>query len=182
MEIVQTSTDTWPWCIGMFDARFAVFVRRVRVLPTPCPATRNLCVLEVCYRCSPAPSPCCFHSLFHWNGTGWCENSTLWKLHKRVRARGRGAPACLWHCKVCANGVCFVQPFSCNLQMQRNQNKRSKDGDRREVLKSLQHWQMHVYIYLDRRDLLNYFLSTHTHSTRWRVAFTCVDRPFVLQQ
>ena len=58
----------------MFGARFAVFVRRARVLPTPCPATRNLCVLEV----SPAPSPCCFHSLFHWNGTGLCENSTPW--------------------------------------------------------------------------------------------------------
>jgi hypothetical protein len=35
------------------------FVRRARVLPSPCPATRNLCVLEV----SPAPSPCCFNSL-----------------------------------------------------------------------------------------------------------------------
>jgi hypothetical protein len=25
----------------MFGARFAVFVRRARVLPSPCPATRN---------------------------------------------------------------------------------------------------------------------------------------------
>ena len=33
---------TWQWCIGMFGARFAVFVRRARVLPGPCPATRNL--------------------------------------------------------------------------------------------------------------------------------------------
>ena len=33
--------------MGMFGARFAVFVRRARVLPNPCPATRNLCVLEV---------------------------------------------------------------------------------------------------------------------------------------
>ena len=46
--------------MSMFGARFAVFVRRARVLPTPCPATRNLLVLEV----SPAPSPCCFNSLF----------------------------------------------------------------------------------------------------------------------
>ena len=44
----------------MFGARFAVFVRRARVLPSPCPATRNLSFL----RCSPAPSPCCFNSLF----------------------------------------------------------------------------------------------------------------------
>jgi hypothetical protein len=31
----------------MFGARFAVFVRRARVLPGPCHATRNLLVLEV---------------------------------------------------------------------------------------------------------------------------------------
>ena len=31
----------------MFGARFAVFVRRARVLPSPCPATRNLSFLEV---------------------------------------------------------------------------------------------------------------------------------------
>ena len=33
--------------MSMFGTRFAVFVRRVRVLPGPCPATRNLLVLEV---------------------------------------------------------------------------------------------------------------------------------------
>ena len=33
--------------MSMFGARFAVFVRRARVLHGPCPATRNLCVLEV---------------------------------------------------------------------------------------------------------------------------------------
>ena len=42
MEIVQTGTDTWPWCTSMFGARFAVFVRGARVLLSPCPATRNL--------------------------------------------------------------------------------------------------------------------------------------------
>jgi hypothetical protein len=39
---VQTRTGTWRWCMGMFGARFAVFVRRARVLPGPCPAARNL--------------------------------------------------------------------------------------------------------------------------------------------
>ena len=34
MEIVQTGTNAWPWCMGMIVARFAVFVRRVRVLGT----------------------------------------------------------------------------------------------------------------------------------------------------
>ena len=46
MEIVQTGTDTWRWCMSMFGARFAVFVRRARVLPTLCPATRNLSFLR----------------------------------------------------------------------------------------------------------------------------------------
>ena len=45
MEIVQTGMDTWPWCMGMIGARFAVFVRRARVLPGPCYATRNLSFL-----------------------------------------------------------------------------------------------------------------------------------------
>ena len=47
MEIAQTGTNTWWRRMGMFGARFAVFVRRARVLPGPCPATRNLCVIEV---------------------------------------------------------------------------------------------------------------------------------------
>jgi hypothetical protein len=44
--------------MGMFGARFAVFVRRVRVLPGPYHATRNFFVLEVVR----SPSPCCFNS------------------------------------------------------------------------------------------------------------------------
>ena len=81
----------------MFGARFAVFVRRARVLPGPCPATRNLSIVEV----SPAPSPCCFNSLFYWDGTGWCENSTRWKSCKPVWTRGHGAWACLAHALQC---------------------------------------------------------------------------------
>ena len=77
----------------MFGARFAVFVRRARVLPIPCPATRNLSFLEV----SPAPSPCCFNLLFNWDSTGWCENSIRWKSYKPVWTRRYGAQACLAH-------------------------------------------------------------------------------------
>ena len=33
----------------MFDARFAVFARRARVLPFPSQATRNLWFLKVCF-------------------------------------------------------------------------------------------------------------------------------------
>jgi hypothetical protein len=58
-----------------------VFVRRARVLPTPCPATRNLLVLEV----SPAPSPCCFDLLFHCAGTGSFYSRTQYILYQRVR-------------------------------------------------------------------------------------------------
>ena len=91
MKLVQTSTRTWWWCVSMSGARFAVFVRRARVLPSPCCATRNLSFL----RCSPAPSQCCFNWLFHWTGTGWCENSTRWKSCKQLQTRGGGAWACL---------------------------------------------------------------------------------------
>ena len=42
-------------------------------------------------------SRCCFKSLLHWTGTGWCEFPTEWNLCKRVRARGGGACACLAH-------------------------------------------------------------------------------------
>ena len=59
----------------MFGARFAVFVRRARVLPTPCPATRNLSFLRFHRRRHTVVSTCCFTG----NGTGWCENSTRWK-------------------------------------------------------------------------------------------------------
>ena len=83
--------------MSMFGARFAVFVRRARVLPGPCHATRNLSFVEV----SPAPSPCCFNSLFQWDGTGWCENSTRWKSCKHVQPRGGGAWACLAHALQC---------------------------------------------------------------------------------
>jgi hypothetical protein len=60
MEIVQTGTDTWRWCISMFGARFAVFVRRARVLPGPCHATRNLSFLRFHRHRHPVVSTRCF--------------------------------------------------------------------------------------------------------------------------
>ena len=84
MEIAQTGSDTWRWCMGMFGARFAVFVRRARVLLSPCPATRNLLFL----RCSPAPSHCCFNSLF----TGLGRVSVkIPQDGNRTRVHGSGA-------------------------------------------------------------------------------------------
>jgi hypothetical protein len=75
----------------MFGARFAVFVRRARVLPSPCPATRNLSFL----RCHRHRHPVVSTRNFYWDGMGWCENSTRWKSCKPVWTRGRGAWACL---------------------------------------------------------------------------------------
>ena len=46
--------------MSMFDARFAVFVRRARVLPTPCPATRNLSFLRFHRHRHPVVSTRCF--------------------------------------------------------------------------------------------------------------------------
>jgi hypothetical protein len=65
------------------------------VQPVPC--NSSFVVLEV----SPAPSPCCFNSLFHSTGTGRFENCTRWKPCKRVRSRGDGAWACLAHALQC---------------------------------------------------------------------------------
>ena len=81
----------------MFGARFAVFVRRARVLPNPCPATRNLSFLRFHRHRQTVVST----RNFYWDGTGWCENSTRWKSCKRARARGRGAWACLAHALQC---------------------------------------------------------------------------------
>jgi hypothetical protein len=97
MEIVQTCTGTWPWGMGMSGARFAVFVRRARVLPSPCHATRNLSFWRFHRHRHPVVST----RNFYWTGTGWCENSTRWKSCKQVQTRGRGAWACLAHALQC---------------------------------------------------------------------------------
>ena len=55
----------------MFGARFAVFVRQARVLPSPCPATRNLSFLRFHRHRHPVVS------IVHWAGTGWFESLQL---------------------------------------------------------------------------------------------------------
>ena len=109
MEIAQTRTGTWRWCMNMFGARFAVFVRRARVLPSPLYATRNLSFLRFHRRRHPVVSSCCFT----WTGTGWCENSTRWKLCKREQTRGGGAWACLAHGLQWFRNVRAFSPVRC---------------------------------------------------------------------
>ena len=104
METKQTCTRTYICVMSMFGARFAVFVRRARVLPSPSQATRNLSFTSV----SPAPSRCCFNSLFHWTGTGRFEIPTKLIPCKHVRACGGGTWEYLAHglqC-LCVRGAC----------------------------------------------------------------------------
>jgi hypothetical protein len=49
--------------------------------------------------------------LFHWDGTGWCENSTRWKSRKHARARGGGAWAWLAHGLQCFAGRWSVPKY-----------------------------------------------------------------------
>ena len=93
MELVQTCTRTWWWCVSMSGARFAVFARPARVLPIPSQASflrfhrrRHVVV---------------FKSLLHWTGRCWCEFPTEWNLCKRVRARDGGAWTCVAHALQC---------------------------------------------------------------------------------
>ena len=90
-----------------------MFLRRARVLPIPCHATRKFSFLRF-HRCR--------HLLFQvvvlltgnfGTGTDWCENSTKWKSCKPVRAHGDGAWACLAHALqgVCATGARVAQPL-----------------------------------------------------------------------
>ena len=72
----------------MYGARFAVFARPARVLPSPSQATRNVSFLEMFSGADHVVvSSCCFT----WTGTGWIEFPTEWNLCKRARARGGGA-------------------------------------------------------------------------------------------
>ena len=86
----------------MFGARFAVFVRRARVLPSSCHATRNLSFLRFHRHRHPVVST----RNFYWDGTGWYEDST-----DGNRANRYGHVAVVhvhvWRtlCSVCATGV-----------------------------------------------------------------------------
>jgi hypothetical protein len=63
MEIEQTCTETCLWCMSMIGARVAVFVRRARVLPGPCPATRTLSFWRFHRHRHPVVSTRCFTGL-----------------------------------------------------------------------------------------------------------------------
>ena len=108
MKPMQTATPPWQWCIGIFGAWSAKFLRRVCVFVQP------FCViffLEV----SPAPSHCGFNLLF--TGIVWVGmkipldgNRANWYGHVAM-VHGHD-----WRmlCSVCALDLRVAQPFPCN--------------------------------------------------------------------
>ena len=109
IESVQTDTGTCIWCMTMFGARFAVFVRRARVLPSPLYATRNLSFLRV-HR-HPVVSTRC--------STGMVRVGVKIPLDGN-RANGYNyvymVPEHVWRtlCSVCATGARVARPVPCN--------------------------------------------------------------------
>ena len=100
----------------MFAARFAVFARRARVLPSPSQATRNLSFLEVFTGARHVGvSSCCCTGLVHWIGTGWFEfpqNETCAYMYAHVVVVRRH----IWRtvCSVCTTGARVAQSFPSN--------------------------------------------------------------------
>ena len=112
MEIVQTSSSPRSWCMSMFCARFAVFVRPLRVLPSPCPATRNLSFWRVHRHRHPVVSTRCFSGIVRvgmkipQDGNRANKYEHVVVVHEHVRRTG---------CSVCATGARVAQPVPCNL-------------------------------------------------------------------
>ena len=97
----------------MCGARFAVFVRRARVLPSPSQATRNLSFLEV----SPAAvtlllfQRCCFTGLVR-VGLNFPLNENRANVYAHVVVVREHVWRTL--CSVCATGARVAQPFPSN--------------------------------------------------------------------
>jgi hypothetical protein len=96
---------------NMFDALFAVFVRRVRVLPVPCHATRNLSFLRFHRRRDTVVSTRCFTELVR-VGVKIPQDGNRTNMHGHVAV----VHGHIWRtlCSVCAKGARVAQPVSCN--------------------------------------------------------------------
>ena len=96
----------------MFGARFAVFVRRARVLPGPCHATRNLCVLEV----SPVTVTLLFQLVIFTGmvrvGVKIPQDGNRANMHGHVAVVHEHVWRTL--CSVCATGAPVAHPVPCN--------------------------------------------------------------------
>ena len=97
--------------MGMFGARFAVFVRRARVLPSPCPATRNLSFLRFHRRRHPVVSTRCFTGLVR-VGLKILQDGNLANVYEHVAVVREHVWRTL--CSVCATGRRVAQPVPRN--------------------------------------------------------------------
>ena len=95
----------------MFGARFAVFVRRARVLPTPCPATRNLSCSRFHRRRHPVVSTGCFTELVR-VGVKIPQDGNRANVYVHVYVVREH----VWRtvCSVCATGARVARPVPCN--------------------------------------------------------------------
>ena len=96
----------------MFGARFAVFARRARVLPSPSQATRNLSFLEV----SPAPVTLLFQVVV---SLGLVRDGLKFPLDETCTNKYAHVAVVREHvwrtlCSVCATGARVAQPFLSN--------------------------------------------------------------------
>ena len=111
MEIVQTGTSTWRRCVNMFGVRFAVFVRRARVLLGPCPATRNLSFLRFHRRRHPVVSTRNFHLEMARVGVKIPQDGNRANVNGHVAVVHEHVWRTL--CSVCATGARVAQPVPC---------------------------------------------------------------------
>ena len=95
----------------MFGARFAVFVRRARVLPGPCPATRNLSFLRFHRHRHPVVSTRCFTGLVR-VGVKIPQDGNRANRYEHVAVVHEH----VWRtvCSVCATGARVARPVPCN--------------------------------------------------------------------
>ena len=110
--------------MGMFGARFAVFVRRARVLPTQCPATRNLSFLRFHRRRHPVVSTRCFTVLVR-VGTKIPQAGNRANRYEHVVVVREHVWRTL--CSVCATGARVAQPLLLVLFLCNTRNFRSLD-------------------------------------------------------
>jgi hypothetical protein len=104
-------TGTWRRCMGMSGARFTVFVRRARVLPTPVYAIRNLSFLRFHRHRHPVVSTCCFTGMVR-VGVKIPQDGNRANRYEHVAA----VHGHVWRtlCSVCATGARVARPVPCN--------------------------------------------------------------------
>ena len=98
--------------MSMFGARFAVFVRRARVLPGPCHATRNLSFLRFHRHRHTVVSTCCFTGLVR-VGVKIPQDGNRANVYEHVAVVHEHVWRTL--CSVCATGARVARPVPLQL-------------------------------------------------------------------